>query len=94
MGLNTASSTGPVVAPAPKGILDPSTGKPVGANDPFFLEVNSELSEKGFYALGYTMALFSVIAVQKNVRDLAAAGPAPSTTPPPADNDPQATVWR
>lgn len=55
-----------------------------------------ELSEKGFYALGYTMALFSVIAVQKNVRDLAAAGPAPSTTPPPpaADTDPQASVWR
>src|SRR5882762_1284657 len=24
-------------------------GKPVGANDPFFLEVNSELSDKGFF---------------------------------------------
>ena len=49
MGLNTVPPTGPVVAPAPKGILDPSTGKPVGANDPFFLEVNSELSDKGFF---------------------------------------------
>ena len=49
MGLNPATSSGPVVAPAPKGILDPSTGRPVGANDPFFLEVNSELSDKGFF---------------------------------------------
>ncbi|MGY4428371.1 NADH-quinone oxidoreductase B subunit/NADH/F420H2 dehydrogenase subunit C [Bradyrhizobium sp. F1.13.1] len=49
MGLNPVSSAGPVLAPAPKGILDPSTGKPVGANDPFFLEVNSELSDKGFF---------------------------------------------
>lgn len=49
MGLNPAPSTGPVLAPAPKGILDPSTGKPIGANDPFFLEVNSELSDKGFF---------------------------------------------
>ena len=49
MGLNPVSSAGPVLAPAPKGILDPSTGKPVGANDPFFLEVNHELSDKGFF---------------------------------------------
>src|SRR3569833_210325 len=49
MGLNPVSSAGPVLAPATKGILDPSTGKPVGANDPFFLEVNSELSDKGFF---------------------------------------------
>lgn len=49
------------------------------------------LSEKGFYGLGYTMALFSVIAVQKNIRDLAAAGPAPR--PAPAEQDVQATVW-
>ncbi|WP_034609564.1 inner membrane protein YiaA [Cellulomonas sp. URHD0024] len=33
------------------------------------------LSEKGFYGLGFAMALFSVVAVQKNVRDLAAAAP-------------------
>ena len=31
------------------------------------------LSEKGFYAIAYMMALFAVIAVQKNVRDLQAA---------------------
>ena len=27
-------TAGPIVAPAPRGILDPSTGKPVGADDP------------------------------------------------------------
>ncbi|WP_312518295.1 inner membrane protein YiaA [Massilia sp.] len=36
-----------------------------------------ELSEKGFYAISFALALFAVIAVQKNVRDLQAAGPAP-----------------
>lgn len=50
------------------------------------------LSEKGFYGLGYTMALFAVVAVQKNIRDLAAAGPA--TPQAPADQDPAATVWK
>jgi NADH-quinone oxidoreductase subunit B len=52
MGLSpTAVSEGasPVIAPAAKGIIDPSTGKPVGANDPYFLEVNHELSDKGFF---------------------------------------------
>jgi NADH-quinone oxidoreductase subunit B len=29
MGLNA-----PLVAPAPRGVLDPATGKPIGANDP------------------------------------------------------------
>ena len=29
-------------------------------------------SEKGFYGIGYAMTLFAVIAVQKNIRDLAA----------------------
>ena len=28
-----------LVAPAPKGIVDPKTGKPAGADDPFFLGV-------------------------------------------------------
>src|SRR5260221_12803787 len=37
-----------VVAPAPKGILDPRTGKPVGADDVFFRGVNAELADKGF----------------------------------------------
>src|SRR3954463_5023557 len=52
MGLSpTALKPGmrPAVAPAAAGILDPSTGKPVGANDPYFLEVNHELSDKGFF---------------------------------------------
>ncbi|WP_295836761.1 inner membrane protein YiaA [uncultured Microbacterium sp.] len=29
-------------------------------------------SEKGFYGIGFAMSLFAVVAVQKNVRDLAA----------------------
>src|SRR5881394_3684863 len=51
MGLSpTATSAfSPAIAPAPQGILDPATGRPVGANDPFFLEVNHELSDKGFF---------------------------------------------
>lgn len=36
-----------------------------------------ELSEKGFYAMSFALALFAVVAVQKNVRDLQAAGPEP-----------------
>ena len=52
MGLSpTAARTGagPLIAPAGSGINDPSTGSPVGANDPYFLEVNHELSDKGFF---------------------------------------------
>ena len=30
----------PLIAPAPRGILDPHTGKPVGANDPTFLALS------------------------------------------------------
>jgi uncharacterized membrane protein YiaA len=30
-------------------------------------------SEKGFYAMSYILSLFSAVAVQKNVRDIAAA---------------------
>ena len=44
MGVTNA----PVVAPAPKGIIDPNTGKPVGADDAFFGEINNELADKGF----------------------------------------------
>lgn len=52
MGL-TPTATAPVgsgtlVAPAPKGIIDPNTGKPVGQADPFFYNVNEELNDKGF----------------------------------------------
>ena len=50
MGLSPAAAKpGFAVAPAVTGILDPATGKPVGAGDPFFLEVNHELSDKGFF---------------------------------------------
>jgi len=31
---------------------------------------NLELSEKGFYAMSFTLSLFSAIAVQKNTRDV------------------------
>ena len=37
------------------------------------------LSEKGFYAMSFALSLFAVIAVQKNVRDLQAAGPMPES---------------
>ena len=38
----------PVAAPAAKGILDPRTGKPVGADDAFFTGLSDELADKGF----------------------------------------------
>lgn len=39
-------------------------------------------SEKGFYGIGFAMSLFAVVAVQKNVRDLAAfRGLHPDTSP-------------
>ena len=41
MGLN--DNQGTLVAPRPKGIIDPRTNKPVGADDPFFGEINDEL---------------------------------------------------
>jgi uncharacterized membrane protein YiaA len=34
-------------------------------------------SEKGFYAMAFTLGLFAAVAVQKNVRDLAATEPEP-----------------
>jgi len=37
------------------------------------------LSEKGFYAMSFVLTLFAIIAVQKNVRDIAAAGAVPET---------------
>ncbi|MDQ2083116.1 NADH-quinone oxidoreductase subunit B family protein [Xanthobacteraceae bacterium Astr-EGSB] len=46
MGLTERAPT--LVAPAPKGIIDPSTGRPVGADDPFFRGINDELADKGF----------------------------------------------
>lgn len=46
MGLSDNSGT--LVAPRPKGLIDPNTGRPVGSDDPFFLEINNELADKGF----------------------------------------------
>lgn len=33
------------------------------------------MSEKGFYAMGFVLALFAAVAVQKNVRDAAPSAP-------------------
>ena len=49
-----------------------------------------ELSEKGFFGLGFAMALFAVVAVQKNVRDLAATATASAAH---NDTDGPASVW-
>jgi uncharacterized membrane protein YiaA len=38
-------------------------------------------SEKGFYAMAFTLSLFAAVTVQKNVRDLAPAPAAPGATP-------------
>lgn len=46
MGLSQGS--GPLIAPSAKGVIDPRTGKPVGSDDPFFLDVNDQLADKGF----------------------------------------------
>lgn len=44
------------------------------------------LSEKGFYGISFAMSLFAVIAVQKNVRDLAAWN-AKNPAPPSKERD-------
>jgi uncharacterized membrane protein YiaA len=36
-------------------------------------------SEKGFFAMAYLVSGFAAVAVQKNIRDIAVLGPAPST---------------
>ena len=46
MGVIQSNTT--LVAPQAKGIIDPNTGKPVGADDAFFGEINNELADKGF----------------------------------------------
>ena len=46
MGLTPQRSA--VVAPAASGIVDPRTGKPVGADDAFYVGLNDELADKGF----------------------------------------------
>ena len=46
MGLIDNSST--LVAPQPRGIIDPNTGKLIGQDDAFYGELNDELADKGF----------------------------------------------
>src|SRR5271154_1483491 len=51
MGLTASTpviASTPLVSAPAKGIIDPSTGKPVGAKDKFFGELNDELADKGF----------------------------------------------
>ncbi|MDV3250828.1 NADH-quinone oxidoreductase subunit B [Devosia sp. BK] len=47
MGLSPSNAT--LVTPRPTGVIDPNTGKAVGADDPFFMGVNNELADKGFF---------------------------------------------
>src|SRR3569623_2683094 len=52
MGLNptqVSTSGSPLVSQATTGVLDPRTGQPVGADDRYFLEINHELTDKGFF---------------------------------------------
>jgi len=52
MGLNptpVSTSGSPQVSRPAMGVLDPRTGQPVGADDRYFLEINHELSDKGFF---------------------------------------------
>ena len=41
-------SRAPAVAPQPKGIIDPNTGRPIGADDQTFLSISDELADRGF----------------------------------------------
>ena len=43
------------------------------------------LSEKGFYGMSFTLALFGAVAVQKNVRDLAVFDEEPTDLAPDAE---------
>lgn len=55
MGL-IANQGSALVAPQATGLIDPRTGKPVGSDDPFFLEINNELADKGFLSQRRTMS--------------------------------------
>src|SRR5262245_15820962 len=37
-----------VIAPPATGVLDPRSGRPVGADDSYFVGLNNELADKGF----------------------------------------------
>ncbi len=39
--MGVANSNATLIAPQPKGLTDPATGRPIGSNDPFFGEVNN-----------------------------------------------------
>ena len=41
-------SANPIVAPSARGLVDPSTGRPIGADDPTFGAISDELADKGF----------------------------------------------
>jgi NADH-quinone oxidoreductase subunit B len=47
MGL-IADNQSTLVAPAPRGIIDPNSGEPVGSSDPYFVGIKDELADKGF----------------------------------------------
>ena len=47
MGLESDST---LVAPKPKGIIDPATGRPVGENDAKFVEIDNELADKASWS--------------------------------------------
>ena len=50
MGLSPAATTsGPAVSQAATGIIDPSTGRPVGANDPYFRRGQSRTVRQGLF---------------------------------------------
>ena len=41
-------ATGTLIAPSPRGVIDPRTGAPAGADDQFVQSVNNELADRGF----------------------------------------------
>ena len=57
------------VAPAATGIIDPSTGKPVGATDPYFLEVSflfpwaAAFGHLGLYGFWSMMMFLGVLTI-------------------------------
>ena len=61
MGLIHNSST--LVAPQPKGIIDPNTGKPIGSDDEFFKNISGELSDKGFLVTSVDALVQSCVVV-------------------------------
>lgn len=50
------------------------------------VNADMSLSEKGFYAMAYTLSLFAAITVQKNVRDKLSVNESPSVTPKVQDS--------